>query len=114
MGWVVLAAIVLVIAIIAYTTAVQKAKWKTIYEEDGLSDEASNRYAFLQDRNIRSRLRQVPIRSANAASAGVGSVASMTNDDMSKQKVKLEVHKDDLDKAKAAMEEYVPPSATLF
>lgn len=113
MGWIILAAIVLVIAIIAYTTAVQKAKWKTIYEENGLSDEASNRYAFLQEHNIRSRLRQVPIRSASTADVGVGSVASMT-DDMSQQKVKLEVHKEDFDKAKALMQEYVPPSATLF
>lgn len=93
----VIAILVALAAVITGTVWMQKSKWKTVYEEHGMSDEVSERYGLLQDQNVRCRLHQVSQRVGNTVpGAGVG--AGMVADE-GPTKVQLQVHKNDLEKA---------------
>ncbi|WP_274362867.1 hypothetical protein [Paenibacillus thermotolerans] len=68
----------------------KKGGWSTVYESMELSEEASNQFAYLQDNGIRCRMRNQALHTGHSDTLNV--------------RVILEVHKDDLMKAKSLLE----------
>lgn len=99
MLWVILAVVLLVIAVIVYASYVQKSKWKTVLEERGMTEEASDKYSYLLNNGIRCRLRQIAVSNS-------GPQTGMAMQSEGIQKVRVEVHRDDYEKAKNLLDEY--------
>lgn len=94
MGWVILIAALLIISAIIIWAVARKAKWKLLLEERRMTDKISNLYSYLLKQGIRCRLQEA----GEAQQAGMGLQPGG-------QKVRLEVHKDDFEKAKALAQE---------
>ena len=58
MEWIVLGAVVILVAVIIYFVYAQKSKWKTLQESRGMTDEIANAYSHLLDQGIRCRLKE--------------------------------------------------------
>lgn len=88
-GFLILAVAVLVLFGV-FLIGMKKRVWSIVYESAELSEAASNQFAFLQDHGIRCRMRNQALRAGPAETSGA--------------KVILEIHKDDLHKAKSLLE----------
>lgn len=109
MGWLIALGIAAIIAAIVFFSVQQKRKWKKIYEDDGLTDEAADQYAYLQHNGVRSRLQQIPIGSTAAPSGAMMSAAEGPE----KFKVRVVVHKDDYAKAQELLQTYIPKKKSI-
>ena len=99
MAWVVLIAVLLLLAIIVYSTYVQKNKWKTVLEDKEMTEDLSNRYNYLLEKGIRCRLKE---SAPSSGPAQTGMAVQSSGPD----KIRVQVHKDDLDKAQTLLKEY--------
>jgi len=95
--------IIIVIALIAaivYLVWRAKTSWSVIYEDNGVTEEASEQYSYLLNEGIRCRLKHIPVGTAPAA-PGMNVAGS-------NQKVRVEVHKDHLEKARLLLKDFNP------
>jgi hypothetical protein len=80
----------------------RKKVWTVVYEGVELTEQASDQYSLLQDNGIRSRMRNVPLRSSHNAG-----FVNQASSEPFQVKVVIEVHKDDINKAKQLLEQRV-------
>jgi hypothetical protein len=99
MEWVVFGVILLLLVVVLSLTVAQKRKWKTLLESRGMTDDIANKYSYLLDQGIRCRLREITSSSAAQPSMAVADAGKV-------QKVRIEVHRDDYEKAKALLQQY--------
>ncbi|SFS65649.1 hypothetical protein [Paenibacillus sp. BC26] len=87
--------------LIAAALIIRANRWKTVLTAPGnQADEIQDKHAYLHGRGIRSRLRELDGSSAS------GIVAGTMHTGGHNPGMKLQVHKDDFQLAKEALEEY--------
>jgi ABC-type nickel/cobalt efflux system permease component RcnA len=82
---------------IIYWVWSSKRKWKVVHSDKGMTEEASNMYAYLKEHNIRCRLTEHS--PANALPNGNEGV----------KQIRIEVHADDLKKTNQLLRNFEPP-----
>lgn len=87
--------------VIVAAILIRTSRWKTVLTAPGNhAEELQNKHAYLHGRGIRSRIREQDGQPASGIAAG-GMHASGHH-----SALKLQVHKDDVQRAKEALEDY--------
>jgi len=105
---VIILAVIALISVITYLVWRAKTNWIVIFEDNGITDEASEQYSYLLNEGIRCRLKHVTVGSAGVGAAGVGQAAVSDFEAGRNEKVRVEVHKDQFDKATRLLENFNP------
>ncbi|MCI3921576.1 hypothetical protein MO973_15180 [Paenibacillus sp. TRM 82003] len=97
-----LAAVAAIALLLGVVYFVRKSSWIVVYEGSELTEQASDQYGLLQENGVRVRMRSVPLR--RGAGAGFAADAAA---DPSELRTVVEIHKDDLPKAKELLQQEV-------
>jgi hypothetical protein len=101
MEFVLILSVIAVIFLITYMVYRIRSSWSVIHEDSNGGEEASEQYAILKNEGIRCRLKEMAPAHTNQ-SVGM----AMNSSAQEPLKFRLEVHKDDLDKAKKLLSNY--------
>lgn len=99
--FIIILAIVAVVAVLLYLVWRAKSNWKPICEDKGgISDEVAEQYSHLMNEGIKCRLKHI---STGNAGGPIGSSSLH-----SQEKVRIEVHKKDFERATHLLEQFKP------
>ncbi|MFB9328741.1 hypothetical protein ACFFSY_22630 [Paenibacillus aurantiacus] len=87
--------------VIAAAILIRASRWKTVLTASGnQAEELQDKHAYLHGRGIRSRVRELDGQPASGIAAGAMNTSGQPS------ALKLQVHKDDVQRAKEALVDY--------